>query len=53
MGIVCSMEDFDSIDRLRQIFAWMSGATGDLDVKGFVGCPLGNDNTRLKVTFLR
>src|ERR1700730_4434584 len=31
MGIVCSVEDFDSIDCLRQIFAWMSGATGDLD----------------------
>ena len=39
--------NLDSVDRLRQVFAWMPGSSRNLHVKGDIGCTFRNDHTGL------
>ena len=45
MGIVGGAKDVDGVNGLRQVFARMPGAAGDLNIEGLVGGAFGDDDT--------
>ena len=45
MDIVGGAKDVDGVNSLRQVFARMPGAAGDLNIEGLVGGAFGDDDT--------